>query len=476
LVESKNSYLWLGFCALTPNSNTFLPMTITINNRAVSASDGEFLIEVARREGFSVPSLCYAANAQHKSSCMVCAVQHCATGQLIPSCSTAVVEGMQIATDSDEVMLTRTLSLELLLSDHRADCEAPCRTACPAGCDVAAMNRLYDEERYDEALELLRDSLVIPATLCYICAAPCEKVCRRGDVDKAVPIREVKKELVRRAAAKAVRQPAGNGVSVAVLGANPAGIAAAYHLRKRGYEVTVIDKFRDILAPHIPAAQVPEDTLSLEVGALKAMGVAFTCMAGSPQPGEYRGVVAAVHDNPDPAWIAPATKSKQPARLVLEGRRMAERLHAALSPGGESAAEQEAKPFGSTYSRFSEAEKKMLAAQQPVSSRRSSCLHCDCDKKVGCKLRQYATEYGIKSSRYAKNSPSEALKRQPAGAGLWFEQAKCIKCGLCVYNSSNGFTFSRRGFVMQVTLPEENAASVPKELADLCPTGAIYFS
>ncbi|MDR2814266.1 MAG: (2Fe-2S)-binding protein [Prevotellaceae bacterium] len=448
-------------------------MNITINNREVPVAEGETLIEVARREGFSVPSLCYAANAQHRSSCMVCVVKNCATGQIIPSCSALVSEGMQIETDSEEVRLTRTLSLELLLSDHRADCEAPCRVACPAGFDVAAMNRLYDRERYEEALELLRDSLVIPATLCYICAAPCEKVCRRGDLGSAVAIREVKKELVSKAAAKKIRQPASNGVSVAVIGANPAGLSAAYHLRKQGYEVTVLDKFSSILAPHIPAEQVPADTLSLEVEALKAMGIAFTCSAENPQPDEYRGVVAAVHNNPDPQWVAPATKSKQPARLVLEGRRMAEQLHAALSPDKKATAGQDAKMFNSAYSRFSDSEKRILAAQQLERGNRSACLYCDCDKKVACKLRRYATEYGIKSSRYAKSSICEALKRQAAGEGMWFEQAKCIKCGLCVYNSNNGFTFKNRGFVMQVALPEESVGNVTKNLADLCPTGAL---
>ncbi|MDR0414047.1 MAG: (2Fe-2S)-binding protein [Prevotellaceae bacterium] len=450
-------------------------MNITLNSREVAVNKGETLIEVARREGFSVPSLCYAASARHQSSCMVCAVKNCATGQIVPSCTTLPTEGMQVDTESDEVRLARTLSLELLLSDHRADCEAPCSVTCPAGFNPAAMNSLYDSEQYSEALELLRDSLVIPATLCYICNAPCEKICRRGDLDHAVAIREVKKALVAKTSVENVRRPAGNGVRVAVIGSNPAGLSAAYHLRKWGYEVTVLEKFSAALAPYIPAEQVPAETLSLELAVLKAMGISFVFSANDPLSGEYSGVVAAVHDNPSPEWVTPTTKSKQPARLTLEGRRMAAQLHATLLPDDEknTAPLPEPKAFNSTYPRFSDSEKKRLAAQQQARGNRSGCLYCDCDKKADCKLRRYATEYGIKSSRYAKSSIFDALTRQQAGQALWFEQAKCIKCGLCVYNSSNGFTFKDRGFAMQVMLPEESVGNVTAELAELCPTGAL---
>ena len=58
---------------------------------------------------------------------------------------------------------------------------------------------------------------------------------------------------------------------------------------------------------------------------------------------------------------------------------------------------------------------------------------------------------------------------------LWYEPAKCIRCGLCVYNSDNGFTFERRGFVMQVVIPEENRSNAPEQLATLCPTGALFL-
>ena len=119
-------------------------MVITINNKEIEVLEGETLIEVARRAGFRVPSMCYAKEAKHKSSCMVCVVRNSVSGQMIPSCSTYPVEGMRIETDSEEVSRLRALSLELLLSDHRADCEAPCTLVCTQGLDVERMLYLYD--------------------------------------------------------------------------------------------------------------------------------------------------------------------------------------------------------------------------------------------------------------------------------------------------------------------------------------------
>ena len=164
-------------------------MQIQINNKDINTLPGETVLEAARRIGCAIPSLCYDKEAKHKSSCMVCAVRNIATGQVFPSCTALPTEGMQVDTLGPEVVRARTLSLELLLSDHRADCEGPCNVACPGNMDVAEMNRLYDRGQLSEALAMLRDTLVLPATLCYICPAPCEKICLKGDLGAPVAIR-----------------------------------------------------------------------------------------------------------------------------------------------------------------------------------------------------------------------------------------------------------------------------------------------
>jgi len=67
------------------------------------------------------------------------------------------------------------------------------------------------------------------------------------------------------------------------------------------------------------------------------------------------------------------------------------------------------------------------------------------------------------------------MRKEHVTGSMWFEPAKCIRCGLCVYNSNNGFTFKDRGFGMQVVIPDGNKMNVSEELTELCPTGALYL-
>jgi len=115
-------------------------MKIKINNKEINIFEGEKLIEAARRNGIEIPALCYAPNYRHQASCMVCMVKNCETGQIIPSCSTIVVEGMNIDSESDEVKELRRQSLELLLSDHIAVCRPPCE---PKNCALRQYANAY---------------------------------------------------------------------------------------------------------------------------------------------------------------------------------------------------------------------------------------------------------------------------------------------------------------------------------------------
>jgi len=320
-------------------------MQITINNIQVEIKKEETILEAALRTGHTIPSLCYAKGTKHKSSCMVCAVKNQTNGQIIPSCTTFPTEGMRIETDSEEVKLVRSLSLELLLSDHRADCEAPCSMVCPKGLDVEKVLGYYDNGLHQEAYKEIARVFILPEIGCDACKVPCEKACRRGTIDKAVSIRSIIKEITDKA--------------IVVL---------------------------------------PED--------------------------------------------------KQPTR------------------------EKEKNKYNSRLGRFSEKERERLKEKITTPSR---CLHCACAGRTECKLRQYATAEAIKRPRYEASSTLPVMYKTHVTGNMWFEPAKCIRCGLCVYNSVNGFTFKDRGFGMQVILPEANRMNVKEELAKLCPTGALYL-
>ncbi len=349
-------------------------MQITINNIPFEVLPGETILETARRTGHCIPSLCYAKGFKHKSSCMVCAVRNQANGQIIPSCSTYPTEGMQIVTQSEEVLQVRTLSLELLLSDHRADCEAPCSLVCPQGLDIERMLGYYDVGKYLDAREMIAGVFALPEIGCDTCKAPCEKACRRGTIDEAVSIRAIIKEVVGMSDSKMYSSE----VHDSVFSAN---------------ETLKPEKNKDSFQP--------------------------------------------------PALSGNRTLSLQ----------------------------RDKNNFQSRLGRFTEKEKARLQATVSTPSR---CLHCACAGRTDCKLRQYTTDSTIKRSRYNSSSTLPAMDKIHVTGTMWLEQAKCIRCGLCVYNSENGFTFKDRGFGMQVVLPEENRVNVREELADLCPTGALY--
>ena len=97
-------------------------MKIIVNNQELEVSGQRVLIDELREAGYNIPSMCYASGAKHQPSCMVCMVRNEATDQMIPSCATYPTEGMRIDTESDEVIALRRMSIELLLSDHRARC------------------------------------------------------------------------------------------------------------------------------------------------------------------------------------------------------------------------------------------------------------------------------------------------------------------------------------------------------------------
>ena len=122
---------------------------LTINKIKVEAHEGETILEVAKKAGVKIPHMCYVPGKEHKPSCMVCIVKNLNNGQLLPSCSSLVMDGMEIETDNDEIHEMRKMSLELLLSDHRADCEAPCVIACPYNLNVEGVLYHYDKGQYE---------------------------------------------------------------------------------------------------------------------------------------------------------------------------------------------------------------------------------------------------------------------------------------------------------------------------------------
>lgn len=257
-------------------------INIKINKKEVQVENGLSVLKVAESLGIEIPTMCFKDGFGNHPSCMLCLVKDAKNGQLHPSCALPAEEGMEIITDDEEIFEARKESLELLLSDHVGDCEAPCRTACPAYMDIPKMNRLIAEGKFDEALKLVKEEIALPLILGYICPAPCEGACRRSQAEAPVSICELKKmvadEDLKSDDYYLPEKLASSGKKVAIIGSGPAGLSAAFHLLKLGYSVVIFDKNEEAggaLRYDIPEEKLPNSAVDAEVKMVKKYGAEF---------------------------------------------------------------------------------------------------------------------------------------------------------------------------------------------------------
>ena len=118
-------------------------------------------------------------------------------------------------------------------------------------------------------------------------------------------------------------------------------------------------------------------------------------------------------------------------------------------------------------------ELRRMAIELLLSDHKGRCGTCEGKEK--CRLRELFIKMKAKWTRFAPMPPAEPVEPQHIVDHLWFEPAKCIRCGLCVYNTTDGFTFRGRGIGMEVVIPSESKNNVKEEMAELCPTGALYI-
>jgi len=254
---------------------------LKIDNKEVNVPKGLTVLAAARIQGAEVPSMCYREGKEHFTSCMICMVKDAKNGKLIPSCSVKAEEGMEIITRDSEIEESRKMALELLLSEHVGDCEAPCVVTCPAHMDIPVMNRLLSEGKTLEALQVVKQDIAMPAVFGRVCPAPCEGACRRKSVDSAISICLLKRfagDDDLDGAKLSIRGMSDNGKRVCVIGAGPAGLAAAYYLRLSGFGVELIDKHENAGGTfwrEVESGVLPKGILNKEIGQITGVGVVF---------------------------------------------------------------------------------------------------------------------------------------------------------------------------------------------------------
>ena len=122
-------------------------------------------MEAARRLGIEIPALCYREGYDYFTSCMMCVVKDKKSGKTLPACSGRAADGMVIETQSQEIRAFRKSTLELLLSDHLGDCEAPCQRLCGVHNEVPEIIRDIKAGQMDTAVAHLRRDIALPGVL-----------------------------------------------------------------------------------------------------------------------------------------------------------------------------------------------------------------------------------------------------------------------------------------------------------------------
>ncbi|MDD4108495.1 MAG: 2Fe-2S iron-sulfur cluster-binding protein [Prolixibacteraceae bacterium] len=510
-------------------------ITLKINNKEIRVEEGTSVMKAAQQMGIDVPNLCWHDELEHFTSCMLCLVKDKSNGRLFPSCSIQASEGMDVLTDDEEIAEARQMALELLLSEHVGDCEAPCRIACPANMNIPLMNRLIAAGRFDDALEVVKKDIALPSVLGRICPAPCEGACHRKTVDEPVSICLLKRFTGDEGAASAIKLPRKTGNRVAVIGAGPAGLAAAYYLQLKGIQTVLFDKSEKPggqIRTSVKKEILPEDVLDREIDNILRTGVEFQ---GNREINEEE--FAVLSDNYDAVIVATGTLGENsggfglkrtakgimadsktyqttvPGVFAIGNALRSSRLAVRSAGQGKEVAfsvfqflngqpvKGEQGMFNSRFGKlvseeFAEYLKESVVAGRiyPGSEKDGGftaeeavgeakrCMHCDCRAVDDCKLRVYSDSYHVNQRRF-NTSERRKIRKLNTHQLIIYEPEKCIKCGICVrltekYGEKLGLTYIGRGFDVKIGVPfneemQKALADTALKVAEGCPTGAI---
>ncbi len=506
---------------------------LKIDNREVEVPAGTSVLKAAEAAGVKIPALCLHNELDHFSSCMLCLVKD-GSGRLFPSCSVAVAEDMQIVTEDEEVREGRRMALELLLSEHVGDCEAPCQIGCPAHMNIPLMNRLIAAGNWEESLRVVKRDIALPAVLGRICPAPCEGACHRKTVDEPVSICLLKRFVGDENDLHPWPVPPLTGKRVAIIGAGPAGLAAAYYLRLRGVEPHLFDRAvlpGGELRTAISRDILPDEVLDREINTILSTGVFFTGnttiddrrfgelknsydalvvatgnidditksfqLAGTPKGLQVTGEGYATSEPGVFAIGSVLRSSRLAVRSVGQGKEVA---FAVLQYFAGQPITGEPRLFNSRFGklrptefaeylkesvegkrRFPAEPSRGFSPEEAVAEARR-CMHCDCRAAGDCRLRDFSTRYEASQKRF-QSSPRRDMTKKFQAAGIVYEAQKCMKCGICVrltekYREKFGLTFIGRGFDVEIGIPFDESLDAALEkvalkVAHACPTGAL---
>ena len=187
--------------------------------------------------------------------------------------------GCKFCTACVEVCPTGALVDKSVAPATRQDDLVPCKAACPVHMDVPGYLRLCAQGKPNEANSIIREKVPFPGILGRVCIHPCEDACRRGEVNDAISICALKRYAAdgdKGLWKNANRLSADTGKKVAIVGAGPAGLTAAFYLRKKGHAVTIFDAGKvagGMMRYGIPEFRLPREILDAEISDILDLGI-----------------------------------------------------------------------------------------------------------------------------------------------------------------------------------------------------------
>ncbi len=159
----------------------------------------------------------------------------------------------------------------------------PCKHGCPAKTDIPRYVRYIAEGRHQDSLAVIRSKFPFPHSLGLVCNHPCEDECSRTEINKPISIRELKRFVAEnddKSWKEKLKIAKPTGKKVAIVGAGPSGLTAAWFLKLKGHDVTVFDMLEKpggMLKAGIPDYRLPPEALESEIKEIEDIGVKIKC-------------------------------------------------------------------------------------------------------------------------------------------------------------------------------------------------------
>lgn len=268
-------------------------VTLTIDGNAIVAEKGLTILEVAKRSGIAIPTLCYVKGKPTDKPCDICVVEIAdyakhglqslqKTEGLFRACSTLALDAMVIETGSRTVITHRQERLADISKTHFGDCKAPCNLTCPGQINVQGYIAHVARGEYEEALRLVMERNPVPFSVGRVCPRFCETRCRRLLVDDPVHINHLKRFVADWCMSHEINlnipREKPTGKRIAVIGGGPAGLTAAFFLTRKGHDVTIFEaapKLGGALRYGFPEYKIPKDVLDYEINTILRMGISI---------------------------------------------------------------------------------------------------------------------------------------------------------------------------------------------------------